>query len=164
MGPDFQGGQPLGAKRGILSVLCYLLDDVPAWSSAWLGGGWWRWGRHPSRPYAMCFWLIPQPMVNPRLPRTLKVSQGWGGRANPALPLTMGVFFVLQPQFSRVSFLSAYHPCLISTSSLACLISTFLFSLKIKSLGGFNRCLEIRFCLTRKLSFSITLTSEAPWR
>lgn len=90
MGPDFQGGQPLGAKRGILSVLCCLLVDVPAWSSAWLGGGWWRWGRHPSRPYAMCFWLIPQPMVNPGLPRTLKVSQGRGGRANPALPLTYG--------------------------------------------------------------------------
>lgn len=74
------------------------------------------------------------------------------------------VVLVFQPQFSRVGFLPAYHPCFISTSSLACLMSTHFVSLKIKSLDGLNSCIEIGFHLTRKLSFSTKFISKATWR
>lgn len=87
----------------------------------------------------MCFLLFPQPMANPWSPRTVKVPHGWWRdrrhrqthtRTRVCVHARVCVVLVFQPQCSRVGFLPAYHPCLISTdfNKHPCLISSCILS------------------------------------
>lgn len=134
-GTWFPKWKPSGAKQRHLEAFqrC-AVSETMSQPRVPLGGEWWHRWRHSTdlMPHASCcshsLWQTLVPQNYNGFPRIVEGETSHTRVCHPCASATC----------SEVGFLLTYLWCCISTSSLTYLISTFLFSLKMKSLNGLN--------------------------